>query len=246
MSQNWDLTGHVALVTGAGKRLGRAFALGLAQAGSHVVVHYNRSHDAAEETAELAREYGVRSQTLQGDLADFSQVEGLLSHALESLGEVDLLVNSAAIFDAGGPREMDDASWRRHLDINLRAPVFLIRELAAQRGDLPAAVVNLLDWRALRPGPDHFSYTIAKAGLAAATRSLAQAYAPAMRVNGLALGAILPPPGAKEKEPELVKRVPQGRWGDVQEVVEALLFLLAGPEYITGEVLHLDGGRHLT
>lgn len=246
MPATWDLAGHTALVTGAGKRLGRAFALGLAEAGSDVIVHYNRSQDAAEETASLVREQGVRAQTLQADLGDLSQVEGLLTRAKDRVGEVDFLVNSAAIFGAGGPDEMDERSWQRHLDINLRAPVFLIRELARQRGDRPAAAVNLLDWRALRPGTDHFSYTIAKAGLAAATRSLAQAYAPATRVNGLALGAILPPPGEEEKRSDLVERVPQDRWGDVEEVVESVLFLLGGPQYITGEILHLDGGRHLT
>lgn len=246
MSPAWDLAGHIALVSGAGKRLGRAFALGLAESGSDVIVHYNRSQGAAEETAARVREHGVRAQTLQGDLSDFGQVAGLLSRAEQALGEVDLLVNSAAIFGPGGPDEMDDASWQRHLDINLRAPVFLIRELAAQRGDRPGAVVNLLDWRALRPGADHFSYTISKAGLAAATKSLAQAYAPATRVNGLALGAILPPPGEEEKDPELVEKVPQERWGEVEEVVESLLFLLGGPKYITGEILHVDGGRHLT
>lgn len=246
MPATWDLAGHTALVTGAGKRLGRAFALGLAEAGSDVIVHYNRSQDAAEETASLVREQGVRAQTLQADLGDLSQVEALLTRAKDRVGEVDFLVNSAAIFGAGGPDEMDERSWQRHLDINLRAPVFLIRELARQRGDRPAAAVNLLDWRALRPGTDHFSYTIAKAGLAAATRSLAQAYAPATRVNGLALGAILPPPGEEEKRSDLVERVPQDRWGDVEEVVESVLFLLGGPQYITGEILHLDGGRHLT
>ncbi len=243
MSDANSLEGRVALVTGAGVRLGRAFALGLARAGCDVLLHYHSSAEAAEETAAQAAGHGVRTATVRADLAELAQVRQLLARSAEALGEVELLVNSAAIFEPGGPDELDGPSWERHQHINLRAPVFLTHELAARRG---SAVVNLLDWRALRPGPDHFAYTVAKSGLAAATRAMAQAFAPGMRVNGLALGAILPPPSAEEKEPEPIRHVPMDRWGKVEEVVQALLFLLGGPEYITGEILHLDGGRHLT
>lgn len=131
------------------------------------------------------------------------------------------------------------------MSINLASPVFLSQALGQTIGDRQGAILNLLDWRALRPGPDHFPYTISKAALAAATRSLALALAPAIRVNGLALGAILPPPGEDEKDPELVEGVPLRRWGQVNEVVDSALFLLAGPTYITGAILTLDGGRHL-
>jgi pteridine reductase len=105
--------------------------------------------------------------------------------------------------------------------------------------------VNILDWRALRPGSDHFAYTVSKAALAAMTLSLAQGLAPSIRVNGLALGAILPPPGQAGKTDAPIDRVPVGRWGEVEEACQALVFLLAGPQYITGQVLHVDGGRHL-
>lgn len=247
MSNPGRLEGHTALVTGAGVRLGRAFALGLAGAGADVIVHYHRSADAAEATADRVREHGTRAETVRADLSELDQVEDLLERSARALDEVDLLVNSAAIFGDQGAADTDASSWQKHIDINLRAPVFLTKSLAARRGDRSSAVVNLLDWRALRPGPDHVPYTIAKAGLAAATKSLAQAFAPSMRVNGLALGAILPPPDAGgEKDPALAERIPQKRWGQVNEVVEALLFLLAGPSYIIGEILHVDGGRHLT
>ena len=247
MSNAKSLPGRVALVTGAGVRLGRAFALGLADAGADVLVHYHRSADEAEATAERARSYGIQAATVQADLSELDQVQGLLDRSASALDEVDLLVNSAAIFGDQDATSFDGSAWQRHIDINLRAPVFLTKALAHRRGEQPSAVVNLLDWRALRPGPDHVPYTIAKAGLAAATKSLAQAFAPNMRVNGLALGAILPPPDSDgEKDPALADRIPQDRWGRVDEAVEGLLFLLAGPSYITGEILHVDGGRHLT
>ncbi|MGA9533376.1 MAG: SDR family oxidoreductase [Anaerolineales bacterium] len=241
-----DLSGHTALVTGAGVRLGRAFALGIAQAGGNVVIHYNHSADPAEQTADSVRELGVEAAVVQADLANADQVERLLPQAAQFLGTVDLLVNSAAIFESANAYETTQGVWQRHIDVNLRAPVFLTRSLALSLEGEPGSVVNLLDWRALRPGTEHFAYTIAKAGLAAATQAMARAYAPNLRVNGLALGAILPPPGAgDEKDDRIISSVPQQRWGTVEETVQAMLFLLAGPEYITGEVLHLDGGRHL-
>jgi NAD(P)-dependent dehydrogenase (short-subunit alcohol dehydrogenase family) len=239
-----DLAGHTALVTGAGVRLGRAFALGLAGAGAGVVVHYHRSAEAAEATAHEARQAGAQAAVLQADLATMDSFDGLLAAAQEALGPVDLLVNNAAVFGRAGAAETTPEIWQRHIDLDLRAPVFLTNALASSLDDAPGAVVNLLDWRAFRPGKHHFAYTIAKSGLAAATRSLARAYAPTLRVNGLALGAILPPAEGDVDE-SLIRHVPLGRWGSVQEAVDSLLFLLGGPGYITGEILHLDGGRHL-
>jgi len=241
-----QLTGKIALVTGAGVRLGRAFALGLAEAGADILVHYNRSQAPAEETAELVRNLGRRAVSVGADLSDLEQTQGLLPLANEKLGPVSILINSAAIFEAVTATETTPAVWQRHQDINLRAPVLLTLALAASLAGSPGAVVNLLDWRALRPGPDHFAYTIAKAGLAAATQSLARALAPNIRVNGLALGAILPPADDGETPPsKIIEQVPLGRWGQVDEAVEAMLFLVAGPGYLTGEIMLLDGGRHL-
>ena len=241
-----QLTGKIALVTGAGVRLGRAFALGLAEAGADILVHYNRSQAPAEETAELVRNLGRRAVSVGADLSDLEQTQGLLPLANEKLGPVSILINSAAIFEAVTATETTPAVWQRHQDINLRAPVLLTQALAASLAGSPGAVVNLLDWRSLRPGPDHFAYTIAKAGLAAATQSLARALAPNIRVNGLALGAILPPADDGETPPsKIIEQVPLGRWGQVDEAVEAMLFLVAGPGYLTGEIMLLDGGRHL-
>lgn len=240
------LQGRKALVTGAGVRLGRAFALGLAAAGCDVVVHYNSSAEPAEETAAKASETGTKAVTLQADLTDLDQTQGLMGQAWAALGGIDILINNASIFDPETVHQTTPAIWQRNLDVNLRAGVLLSQALFDHLKGEEGDAINLLDWRAARPGVDHFAYTIAKAGLAAATRSLARAYAPNLRVNGLALGAILPPPEADgERDDAIIKNVPADRWGRVDETVNALLFLVGGPRYITGEILHLDGGRHL-
>jgi len=129
--------------------------------------------------------------------------------------------------------------------VNLTAPFVLAQAFGRRRSGQPGVVVNLLDWRALRPGADHFAYTVSKAALASMTRSLAAALAPSIRVNGLALGAILPPEN-DEPDPDLLQRIPIGRWGTPAEVVHAVIFLIAGSDFMTGAIVHLDGGRHLT
>lgn len=226
-------------------RVGRAIALGLAEAGANLAIHYHSSDEEALETARKSEESGVRTVLVEADLTNPLRAVDVVQRAASELGSIELLVNNAAIFGDETVHNMGWRSWERHMSINLASPVFLSQALGQTIGDRQGAILNLLDWRALRPGPDHFPYTISKAALAAATRSLAQALAPAIRVNGLALGAILPPPGEDEKDPELVEGVPLRRWGQVNEVVDSALFLLAGPTYITGAILTLDGGRHL-
>jgi pteridine reductase len=238
-----DLHGHTALVTGAGRRLGRSFAEAIARAGGDVVVHYRSSRDGAEAAAEAAEQLGCRAVLLQADLADPDQAGRLVARALELVPQIDLLVNSAAIFESVGPLETSLETWQRHLQVNLTAPFQLAQDFARSRRGAHGAIVNVLDWRALHPGPDHFPYTISKAGLAALTRGLALALAPDIRVNGLALGAILPPSDGRDSDP--IHRVPLARWGTEEEAVDGMLFLLAGPGSITGEILQVDGGRHL-
>ncbi|TLN10478.1 SDR family oxidoreductase, partial [bacterium] len=161
------------------------------------------------------------------------------------LAPLDALVNNAAIFLPGNALETSLELWQKHLAINLTAP-FLLSQAFARRlaPDREGRVLNILDWRALRPGRDHFAYTISKAALAAMTQALAVGLAPNVLVNGLAFGAILPPADGAGTE-KILQNVPAGRWADLREVAESVVFLLSGPAYITGEILHLDGGRHL-
>lgn len=238
-----SLSGHNALVTGGARRLGRSFAEAIAAEGAGVAVHYRSSEEQAQQVVETIQQHGGRAVALPADLAEPEQATELLHSAVERLGPIDLLVNNASIFEAGSALETELDSWQRHLATNLTGPFQLCQSFAKQLNAQAGSIVNLLDWRALRPGDDHFAYTVSKAALASLTRGLALALAPNVRVNGLALGAILPPSGGTEGDP--LQHVPLQRWGTVEEVTDALLFLLAGPTSITGEVLLLDGGRHL-
>lgn len=238
-----NLAGHAALVTGAGRRLGRAFAEAIAAGGADLVVHYSGSQTGADGVVESARAAGRRAVSLRADLSTVDEASSLVSRAAEALGEVDWLVNSAAVFE---PWTIDDTTpetWDYHQAVNLRAPFLISQAFARHRAGRAGVIVNVLDWRALHPGADHLPYTIAKAGLAALTKALAVALAPAIRVNGLALGAILPP--ADGDGSQASRGVPLGRWARVEEAVDGLLYLLAGPDFMTGTILHVDGGRHL-
>ncbi len=238
------LTGKVVLITGGARRIGRHLAISAAQAGADVILHHSNSADEARQTAQEIESFGRRAWILQADFSQPEEAEALITQA-SALSSLYALVNSAAIFEPLGLMDTTLLDWQRTLNINLTAPFLLSREFGKS---LPAGqkgrILNILDWRALRPAADHFAYTISKAALAAMTRSLAAALAPDITVNGLALGAILPPSDGASAA-NLLRQVPAGRWADLDEVGQAALFLLDGPEYITGEILHLDGGRHL-
>jgi NAD(P)-dependent dehydrogenase (short-subunit alcohol dehydrogenase family) len=241
-----SLSGKIILVTGAGVRIGRALALGVARSGAQVVLHYYHSTDEAQEVLVQIHEMGGQGWLLQADLGDVQQTAGLIERACQ-FGSLYALVNNAAIFEPLTWQDTNLQAWQHHLDINLTAPFLLSQAFA--RGLQPGQggrIINLLDWRALRPGADHLPYTISKAALAALTRSMAIALAPHVLVNGIALGAILPPSNnTNDARQPVLARVPAERWAELDEVVQTLIFLLDGPSYITGEVIHLDGGRHL-
>ncbi len=241
-----DVRGKVAVVTGAGQRLGRALVLALARRGARVVIHHGRSAAAAERTAAEARDLGTEAITVQADLTDEAAVLRIISDARGRLGFVDILVNSAAIFEPGGPAETTSVAWDRHFAVNLKAPFLLSQAFAAQAPrDRPGKIVNISDWRGLRPGADHFAYTVTKAALITMTKSLAVALAPTIQVNCLGLGAILLPAGADESYREqLIASIPARRTGDPDEVARALLFLLED-DFVTGQTVVVDGGRSL-
>jgi NAD(P)-dependent dehydrogenase (short-subunit alcohol dehydrogenase family) len=236
------LNGKTILITGAARRVGKIFALACARAGADVVIHHGHSDQDAENVRDEITGLGRRTWVAKADLNDPSQAGSLIPRINEST-PLHGLVNSAAIFESLSLEKTSIADWEKHIAINLTAP-FLLSQAFAQQAPDGARIVNILDWRALRPAADHFPYTISKAALASMTESLAAALAPKIIVNGLALGAILPPADGKAT-PDITKNIPAGRWAEEQEVEEALLFLLTCPAYITGEIIHLDGGRHL-
>jgi pteridine reductase len=236
------LDGKTILITGAARRLGKIFAVTCARAGADVVIHHGHSDEEAEEVKDEIVGLERRAWIFQADLSDSSQAQNLIPRINEST-PLYALVNSAAIFESLALENTSLEDWKKHITINLTAP-FLLSQAFAKQAPSNGRIVNILDWRALRPGADHFPYTISKAALASMTKSLAVALAPKVIVNGLALGAILPPSDGKAK-PDILKNVPVGRWAEIAEVEQALLFALTCPTYITGEIIHVDGGRHL-
>ncbi|NWF64564.1 MAG: SDR family oxidoreductase [Chloroflexi bacterium] len=237
-----DLTGKTILITGAARRLGRLFALACGRAGADLILHHGHSPAEAESLRDEIASLGRRAWALP---ADFSHPESA-SHLIERANELSPLyglVNSASIFEPFSMQETSLNDWNNHLNINLTAPFLLSQAFA--KFSKQGRIVNILDWRALRPGADHFPYTVTKSALAAMTKSLAIALAPTITVNGLALGAILPPADQPTPSPKIIEPVPAKRWSEAGEAQDALLFLLSGPAYITGEIIHVDGGRHL-
>lgn len=240
------LEGKTILVTGAARRVGRLLALACAGAGADVIIHHGHSLEEALLVQKEIASLGRRAWVLPADLSNVDEVYRLIPQA-NALAPLYALVNSAAIFEKLSLQDTTLEDWERHLSINLTAPFLLSQAFAKQTSQ--GRIVNIVDWRALRPGADHFSYTVSKAALAAMTHSLAVALAPNITVNGLAFGAILPPadgptgnPSASDK---IIEQVPAKRWSEAGEIEDALVFLLSGPAYITGEIIHVDGGRHL-
>ena len=230
------------LITGAARRLGRVFALACARAGADVVIHHGHSDADAETLRAEINGLGRRAWAFQADLSDSTQAQSLVPLINRST-PIHFLLNSAAIFESLTIDATSLEDWEKHFAVNLTAPFLLSQSFTRQAED-GARIVNILDWRALRPGADHFPYTVSKSALAALTKSLAAALAPKIIVNGLALGAILPPSNGN-KNPDIIKNVPLQRWAFTEEVEQALIYLLTGPAYITGEIVHVDGGRHL-
>jgi NAD(P)-dependent dehydrogenase (short-subunit alcohol dehydrogenase family) len=237
------LDGKNVLITGAAVRVGCAMAKAVSAAGATVIIHYDSSESEAKSLQEELAASGGKSHLLSANLSKLDTAANLIERAHE-FGPLFALVNSAAIFEDLNIATTDLDGWQRHMDINLTAPFLLSQAFWSTNKNAEGRIVNILDWRALRPGPDHLPYTVSKAALAALTQSLAAAMAPQITVNGIAFGAILPPADGGDMS-GIIKKVPAGRWATLEEVGETLVFLLNGPSYITGEIIYLDGGRHL-
>jgi pteridine reductase len=237
----------VALVTGAARRVGATIARTLHAAGYDLALHCRRSRaelDALIAALEAARPRSTLA--LQADLADVARLPALVEAALARFGRLDALVNNASAFHPTPLGTITAAQWDELFAANARAPLFLAQAaagaLAARRG----AIVNLVDIYAERPLPHYSVYCMAKAALAMATQALAQELAPAVRVNGVAPGAVLWPEGKAEAERQaLIERTPLARSGSPEDVAGAVLWLLRDAPFVTGQILRVDGGRSL-
>lgn len=241
-----DISGRVAVVTGAGVRVGKAIALGLAQAGADLFVHYGRSKDAAEDTASAAEALGVRTAIGSVDLSDPENAHEVIALAESALGPVSLLVNNASGFPVDTMEDVEFDAWQRTIDLTLSSPVFVTKAFANRLPeDLDGAVVNVTDVKTMAPYRNHFSYIVARGGIDTFTRAAALSLAPQIRVNAVALGLILPPATQDSGYEEgLAARLPLARVGGTEPVVDTVLFLMRN-DFITGEIVRVDGGGHL-
>jgi len=243
-----ELANKVALITGSAKRVGKSLALALAREGCHIVVHYGRSKEAAQETIAEIETLGVKAWGISADLGDEAAVNTLVPFALKQAGRLDILVNSASIFPPEDFLEADTATWDRNMMVNLKTPFLLSQAFArALPEGQPGKIINLMDVIAMRPQNHHFSYTISKYGLEGLTLAMADGLAVHdIQVNGIALGAILPNVNdTLDQFEKLAKRIPARRTGSPDDVVKAMLYLLKNADFVTGEIIRVDGGRHL-
>ena len=241
------LGGKAALVTGAAVRVGRAVALALAEAGADVAVHYRASKEQAAETVEAIRALGVRGLALQADLEDPDACRRAVRQAAQGLGPLDLLVHSAANFHRASLAETDEKVWDSAMNVNARAAYLLAREAAPMLRERRGRVVLISDFLARDPARKYLAHSVSKAAVEGLVRALAVELAPEVTVNGVSPGTILVPEGTSPDEAEkLARRVPLRRNGDPEDVARTVLFLCAGPAFLTGQVLAVDGGKSLT
>ena len=235
------------LVTGAGKRLGRAIALGLAAAGWRVAVHYRHSLSEAQDTAHACSALCAGAQCFAADLSDEKQTKALVHTVAEHMGHVDAVVNSAALFEHDSADSFNYAMLQKHMQTNAAAPIVLAQQLHSHVSARQSSgvVVNMLDQKLWNLNPDFFSYTLSKAALETANTVLAKALAPQLRVVGVAPGLTLTSHMlSDEKFQNLHKLSPLGRSSTVEDVVSTVLFVLNNPS-ITGTTILVDGGQHL-
>lgn len=235
-----------ALVTGAANRLGAALAEALAAAGWAVVIHHRSGADEAKALAARLTAAGGRAATLRADLAMRRQRRTLIARAAAKFGPLTLLVNNASSFAPDAVTDLDEALWDSHFAVHVEAPAFLARDFAAQ---LPAgaegSIVNIVDERVLHLTPNYFSYTLSKAALWTMTQTLAQALAPRIRVNAIGPGPTLPEKGRSAASFRRARAaLPLGRGADPADIAAALLYLVSA-RAVTGQMLAVDGGRHL-
>ena len=239
-----DLRGRVALVTGAGRRVGRALAVALGAEGMTVAVHYHASDAGARETARMIEREGGKASLVKADLTGDTAAR-LIGDVVRQLGGLDVLVNSSAVMERTPLGEVAVGQWDAMMALNLRAPFLLSQAAAPHLARARGAIVNIADLAAFETWPAYIPHGISKAGVVYMTRALARTLAPDVRVNGIAPGAVLLPDDWTEDDAaKLRDSTPLRRLGSPDDVVGAMLYLLRA-DYVTGETMIVDGGRHV-
>lgn len=236
----------VALVTGANGRIGAAIAVALAKAGHAVVIHYRSDADGARSVREKIVGEGGRAEILGANLSERAQRAEVVARAAAFFGPLTVLVNNASTFEPDSARDLDEALWDAHFSVHAEAPLFLARDFAAQLPPgMAGNIINLIDERVLHPSPAYFSYFLSKSVLWTATRTLAQSLAPAIRVNAIGPGPVLP--HARQSQAEFdasVEDLLLERNAGPDAIAQGVLAILSMPS-LTGQMLALDGGEHL-
>ncbi|MEM7192301.1 MAG: SDR family oxidoreductase [Pseudomonadota bacterium] len=243
---NTDSREPSALVTGAARRLGRAIALDLAEHGWRVGVHYQSSEEEALSLVAEITASGGEAVALPADLTRLAALPSLIDACSAALGPVTCLINNAACFEWDWPGKFDEENWSQHHEVNLRAPVFLVKAFAeALPENANGNVINVIDQKVRALNPHHFTYTLAKSALWTATRTFAQALAPRIRVNAIAPGPVLPHKGQSDEDFDLeCQDTLLGRAVPMDDITASIRFLI-DTDSITGQMIALDGGRHL-
>lgn len=241
-----ELQGRVALVTGAGRRLGREMARALAGRGMSLAIHHHASSTGANELRKQIIDAGGRAACFQADLTDAHAARALAQRVLGEFGRLDVLVNSAAVMHRLGFEETTPEQWDAIQNLNLRAMFFCTQGAAFPLRAAKGKVVNLADLAGLEPWPGFAAHSVSKAGVVMLTKVLARSLAPEVTVNAIAPGAVLVPEDYDDEERErLARATPLRRLGSPADVVSALLYLVEGGDFVTGETLVVDGGRHI-
>lgn len=240
-----ETTGKVALVTGSGVRVGKRIALALAGTGMHVAVHYHSSAGPADETVAEIRALGVEAESFQGDLSRTASIRDLIGAIDERWSRLDVLVNSAAIFPRTPWEEIDEATWDRTLDVNLKAPFFTAwHAVPLMRRNGGGKIINIADWAGLRPYKNYLPYVISKGGIVTMTKALAKELAPEIAVNAIAPGPVMLP---EDFDTAAAERIRKGtllqRLGSPDDIAQSAVYLVAMTDFVTGHVLVVDGGR---
>ena len=240
-----ETTGKVALVTGSGVRVGKRIAVALAGTGMHVAVHYHSSAGPADETVAEIRALGVEAESFQADLSQTASIRSLIGAVDERWGRLDVLVNSAAIFPRTPWDEIDEATWDRTLEVNLKAPFFTAwHAVPLMRRGGGGKIVNIADWAGLRPYKNYLPYVISKGGIVTMTKAMAKELAPEIAVNAIAPGPVMLP---EDFDAAAAERIRKGtllqRLGSPDDIAQSAVYLVAMTDFVTGHILVVDGGR---
>lgn len=237
------LAGKTALITGGAKRIGAALALALSRQGADLILHYNSAEVDAQKLVQEIKDAGGTAAIVQGNLAQADVAYNLVDKALCHTGQIDILINNASIFDEIGFEDITGDAINKNMNINAVAPLMLSRRFAEQK--IPGVIINMVDTMVMDYDKKHVPYHLSKRALHALTKMMAVEFAPDIRVNAVAPGLILPPPGKDEAYLErLIHSNPLNRHGGPEDIVRAVLYLIDA-EFVTGQTLYVDGGRHL-